>query len=165
FGLPWIVVKEETGSAGLTEDLAAREGIPWITCELVPQNRIDQDSVAHGVRGIRNALRFHGILEEPVVAPSLQYEFSEDHTETVIRTPFEGLLVGECEKGDWVEAGQTVLRVLSLETLETSFTFEAPHDALVFNIGGTHWGEDIPESFVVFSGQEVGILKQPKHLH
>jgi predicted deacylase len=164
FGLPWMLTYHKV-DAGTTESITAAHGIPWVVCELTPQNRINPETVAHGVRGIRNALRFHGLLDEQLEVPPVQYEFTTPLAETVIRTPVEGLLVGIHAKGDWVRKGETVLRVLSLETLKTVFTFEAPHDALVFNIGGTHWGEDIPENFVVFPGQMVGLLQKPTRIH
>ena len=162
FGLPWQMTVDQPRKAyGLTEDAVETHGIPWITCELVPQNQICNESVHFGERGILNTLKSAGLLEGPLDLPPVQYEFAEKHVETVIRTPAEGLVVSDVCKGDWVTKGQRVLRVLSLDTLETAFEFRAPHDALVFNVGGTHWGEDIPESFVVYPGQIVGLLKQP----
>jgi predicted deacylase len=165
FGLPWHMTIEKPGSSqGLTEYAALQKGIPWITCELVPQNRICNESVLFGERGILNTLRFSGLLKEPLDLPPVQYEFKQEHEETLIRTPAEGLVVSDFKKGDWVTKGQTVLRVLSLETLKSIFEFKAAHDGLVFNIGGTHWGEDIPENAVVFPGQIVGLLKQPTRI-
>ncbi len=164
FGLPWSLVIDQAQHRGLTEDAAGERRMPWITCELTPHNQVVPESVAFGVRGILNALRFHGMLAGRLECPPVQYEFAEKHVETIICTPVEGLVVGDCRKGDWVKEGERVLRVLSLETLETVFEFRAPHDALVFNIGGTHWGEDIPESFVVFPGQIVGLLKKPTRI-
>jgi predicted deacylase len=150
---------------GSSEGITAANNIPWVVCELTPQNRINPESVAHGVRGVRNALRYHGLLDEPLEVPAVQYECTTPLDETVIRTPVEGLLVGVRAKGDWVRKGETVLRVLSLETLKTIFEFEAPKDALVFNIGGSHWGEDLPENYVVFPGQMVGLLHKPTRIH
>jgi uncharacterized protein len=165
FGLPWHMTKAKVRKDGqTTEEVAARHGIPWLTCELVPQNRICREAVHYGERGILNALKFAEMLSGEPELPPVQYEFTENHVETVIQTPAEGLLVGECRKGDWVRQGQTVLRVLSLATLESVFEFKAPHDSLVFNLGGAHWGEDIPESFVVFPGQMVALLKQPQRI-
>jgi predicted deacylase len=164
FGLPWMLTYQKV-EAGSSESITASHGIPWVVCELTPQNRINPESVAHGVRGIRNALRFHGLLDEPLEVPPVQYECATPLDETVIRTPVEGLLVGVRARGDWVRKGDTVLRVLSLETLKTVYAFEAPHDSLVFNIGGSHWGEDLPENFVVFPGQMVGLLHKPVRIH
>ena len=164
FGLPWHLVIDKAQHRGLTEDAAGERRMPWITCELTPHNQVDPQSVAFGTCGIRNALRFHGMIAGRIERPAVQYEFAEKHVETLIRTPAEGLVVGDCRKGEWVRKGERVLRVLSLETLETVCEFRAPHDALVFNVGGTHWGEDIPESFVVYPGQIVGLLKKPTRI-
>lgn len=165
FGLPWHLTTDGASrSKGLTEDAARQRGIPWITCELVPQNCICNEAVHFGERGILNTLRFSGLLKGPLDLPPVQYEFAHDHQESIIRTPASGLVVSDLRKGDWVSQGQTVLRVLSLETLSTVFAFKAPHDALVFNVGGTHWGEDIQESAIVYPGQVVGLLKQPTQI-
>lgn len=165
FGLPWhMTIDRVSKSNGLTEDAARQQGIPWITCELVPQNSICKEMSRAGERGILNMLRFSGLLNEPLDLPPVQYEFAQDHEESIIRTTAEGLVVSDFRKGDWVTKGQTVLRVISLETLATVFAFKAPHDALVFNIGGTHWGEDIPENAIVYPGQIVGLLKQPTQI-
>lgn len=162
FGLPWHMIKSQPRSPGYTvETVATVAGIPWLTCELVPQNQICNESVGFGERGILNTLKSAGLLKGDLDLPPVQYEFEERHEESVIRTPAEGLVVSDFQKGDWIRQGQTALRVLSLETLATVFAFKAPHDALVFNIGGTHWGEDIPESAVVYPGQVIGLLKQP----
>ena len=162
FGLPWHMVKAHPRVIGSTvETVAQSAGIPWLTCELVPQNQICNESVHFGERGILNTLKGAGLLKGALDLPPVQYEFLEDHVESVIRTPAEGLVVSDFQKGDWIKQRQTVVRVLSLETLTTVYEFKAPHDALAFNIGGTHWGEDIPESHVVFPGQIVGLLKQP----
>lgn len=164
FGMPWILTHGKSSSHSI-EGIAAAHNLPWLTCELTPQNRINPESVALGARGIRNTLRFLGLLDEPLERPAVQYEMSIPLAETVIRTPVEGLLVGIRNKGDWVRKGDPVLRVLSLDTLKTEFLYEAPHDALVFNVGGTHWGEDLPENFVVYPGQMVGLLHQPVRIH
>ncbi len=165
FGLPWHQVTQQLPETGTTaEVIAQRHGIPWITCELVPQNMICNESVGFGERGVLNALKYAGLLQGAPELPPVQYEFDDSHVETVIRTTAEGLVVSDFSKGDWLRQGQTALRVLSLDTLETAFAFQAPHDALLFNLGGTNWGEDIPESAVVFPGQVVGLLKKPDRI-
>jgi predicted deacylase len=166
FGLPWHLVyrKAPPRDRGLVEDAAQARGIPWITCELAPQNEIRREAVDFGCRGILNVLKFLGLIPGTPELPPVQYEFDDRHEETVIKTPAEGLLVSDFAIGDWVRKGETVLRVRSLNTLATAYAFRAPHDALVFNIGGTHWGEDTLASFVVYPGQVVGLLKKPTRI-
>ncbi|MBU4366960.1 MAG: succinylglutamate desuccinylase/aspartoacylase family protein, partial [Verrucomicrobia bacterium] len=166
FGLPWYMVVDKPGkpSSGMIETLAWARGISMLTCELVPQNTINPESVRLGARGILNSLKFIGMLEGRLELPEAQYEFPQRHEEMVLRTPAEGLLVSDCVKGQWVRKGQRVLRILSLETLATAWEFRAPHDALVFNIGGVMWGEDMPDNSVVFPGQVVALLKKPSRI-
>jgi predicted deacylase len=161
FGLPWHMVVDKIHPDGKTDAAAAERDIPWITCELTPHNTVNPVNVAHGVRGVLNLLAFKGMLNAPLSLPETQYEFLENHEETVIRTPCEGLIVSDRRIGEWIKQGETVLRILSLETLETVFEYTAVREGLLFNLGGTHWGEDRHESFVVFPGQMVGLLKKP----
>ena len=163
FGLPvYIVVNKPAKPTGGMADAAAwAKGIPMLACELAPQNVIHPEAVRFGSRGILNMLAFMGMREGRLELPETQYEFQQHHVEMVMRTPVEGLLVSDCVKGQWVLKGQRVLRILSLETLRTAWEFRAPCDALAFNIGGVRWGEDMPDNYVVYPGQVVGLLKQP----
>ena len=163
FGLPWHMIVNKPGNpkAGLTESAAWTAGIPLMVCELSPQNTLDPESVRLGARGIWNSLTFMGMLEGRPELPPVQYEFPDPHEETVVRTPVEGLLVSECAKGDWLQKGCRVLRILSLDTLATAWEYRAPEDLLAFNIGGVKWGEDLPDNAIVHPGQIVALLKKP----
>jgi uncharacterized protein len=167
YGFPWHLVEEEPPKrdTGMIEGAAFAAGNPYVVTELVPQNTIDNASVGYAVRSMGNLLKSAGILKGKPVRPAVQYEFAASHVETPLTTSAEGVLVCHVAKGDWVRKGQTVARVLSLETLDTTWQFRAPHDALVYNIGsGLSWGEDFQDSAVVYPGQTVGLLKKPTRI-
>lgn len=168
FGFPWHMIREgrrpRLDAAGLTETCLYERGIPIVVCEFAWQNIVVREEAERGARGILNVLRAAGILKGRPERPPMQYEFADSHVETVVRTAAEGLLVSDCVKGDFVRKGQTIARVLSLETLETAWAFQAPHDGLLFNLGGTRWGEDRQDSFVVYPGQIVALLKKPTRI-
>jgi predicted deacylase len=168
FGFPWHMIREgrhpRLDAEGLTETCLYDRGIPIVVCEFAWQNLVVAEEAERGARGILNVLREAGILKGRPERPPMQYEFTDSHVETVARAGAEGLLVSDCAKGDFVRKGRTIARVLSLESLETVWSFEAPHDGLLFNLGGTRWGEDRQDSFVVYPGQIVALLKKPTRI-
>jgi len=166
FGFPWHLVKEnEPAKNGMSGRAGFIVGIPTIIAELAPQNIVDNSTVDIAVRSMTNLLKESGVIKGKPELPPVQFEFAQSHVETAMVTPAEGLLVCDFMKGDWVRKGQTVARVLSLETLETLWSYQATHDALVYNIGaGLGWGEDHLTSAVVYTGQTVGLLKKPTQI-
>ena len=162
FGCPWchVIMDGCNRDSGMNHDLMAAHGIATIVCELVPQNIINNESVRIGERGILNIMKFTGMLDGDLDLPEYQYEFMGLRGEMSVKTPAEGLVVTDFSKGQMVRKGQTVVRVLSLETLATAWEFRAPHDALIFQVGGSSSGEDIPESSMVYPGQTVAVLKK-----
>lgn len=164
FGLPWYAVVDSSYASGSCTWLASSSEIPSMICELTPQNTVCHETVAHGERGIMNTLKFAGILSGELARPETQYEFGPGHKEHVIKTEAEGLLVSDHRIGDLVKGGETVLKVLSLDSLKTVFEFKAPCDSLLFNLGGCPFGEDSLPSAVVYPGQMVGLLKQPSKM-
>jgi len=161
FGLPWHLIRDDmSGEGGTPLAVAFKAGIPLLVAELVGQNTICRQSVRFGERGILNTLICGGLLTGAMDLPPVQYEFDQDHVETAARTPVEGLCVTDFVKGDLVKRGQTVARVISLDTLETLWEFKAPHNGLLFYVGGAIWGEDHTEHSVLFPGQLAVLLKK-----
>ncbi len=161
FGLPWNLIHKKPPAAerGMLETAAVAAGIPCVTAEFMPQNRICTESVRLARRGVVNLLRYRGLLPGTLELPAEQYMFTERHIEQVVTAPCEGLLESSVQAGQFVERGERVLTIHSLETLEPIFEYRATRRALVFSIGETAWGEDLPASHVVSSGQMVAILK------
>lgn len=164
FGLPWYAVIDYSYASGMCTSLAHSSGIPCMICELTPQNIVNNETASYGERGIINILKFSGILDGKPELPEIQYEFGLGHEEFVIKTDAEGLLVSDHRIGDCIRKGETVLKVLSLDSLEKVYEFKAPFDCLIFNLGGTPFGEDSLPSAVVYPGQMVGLLKQPGNM-
>jgi N-alpha-acetyl-L-2,4-diaminobutyrate deacetylase len=165
FGFPYYMMVSKSKKDGFCSESAAEwANIPMVVCELVPQNTLNLESVAYGERGICNLLRHSGILAGELELPEEQIEFNDDHREEAIKTPVEGLVVANVRKGDMVKEGDQILRILSLDSLETAWEYTAPCDGLIFNVGAAPRGEDIRESSVVYPGQMVGILKRPDRI-
>jgi len=166
FGLPCNQLhdKPPAPERGMLETAAVAAGIPIVTAEFMPQNKVSPESVAFASRGALNLLRHTGILPGKPELPPEQYIFNERHVEYIVKSPCEGLLEHNLKAGQFVERGEHVLNVRSLDTLETVFSFKAPRRSLVFSIGGIQWGEDMLESDVVAPGQLVAILKVPSRV-
>ncbi|HOL65877.1 MAG TPA: succinylglutamate desuccinylase/aspartoacylase family protein [bacterium] len=162
YGFPYhMVVDEVPQDRGMSETSAFQAGIPHLVNELAPQNTIVPEIVNLGARCVMNLFRAAGMLSGELQLPPVQYEFNQKHEEIEARTPVEGLLLPEAKPGDFLRQGEPVARVLSLETLKTLWQFRTPKEALVFNLGGSGWGEDSPPSNIVFPGQLVSLLKVP----
>ncbi len=158
FGMPQHQIMHDL--KGDNQAHAHAHGVPLVIAELVPQNVICRQSVLYGERGILNTLKIAGLLKGKPALPPVQCEFDQDHIETQARTPVEGLCVSDFEKGDLIKKGQTVCRVISLESLDTLWEFKAPHDGLLFYVGAAQWGEDHTEHSVLFPGQLAVLLKK-----
>lgn len=163
FGLPWSLVDDvPPQDRGLLENAARDLGLPTVTAELVPQNRLDTESIGFGERGILNTMKHLGMVPGRVERPAVQYFFSQkSHVETALRSPVEGVAVPLVRKGEHVRKGQVVARVLSFDTLEAAWLAKAPHAGVVFNTFGIGWGEDCLPSAVVYPGSLVALLKKP----
>lgn len=161
FGLPWNLVHEKPPPAerGMLETAAVAAGIPNVTAEFMPQNRVCAESVRLARRGVLNLLRHRGLLPGTLELPCEQYIFTERHIEQVVTAPCEGVLEFSVQAGQFVERGERVLAIRSLDTLEPIFEYRATRRALVFSVGETAWGEDLPASHLVSVGQMVAILK------
>jgi predicted deacylase len=166
FGLPWHLVKttDHNPKIGTHEKACRHAGMITITAELTPQNTLNRESVRYGEVGIRNVMKQAGMLDGAPELPAEQCEFSEKHVATVARTSKAGLVVSDYVLGEFVEKGQTFLRVLSLDTLETVYAFRAPYRALVWHVGAVQWGEDHREHAIAEAGQPVGTLKKPTRI-
>lgn len=163
FGLPWCWIlqdKTEKNNNFMLRDAADEAGIPSITCELSPSNILDPESVAHGERCIYNLLIQCNMLEGELSFPDIQYEFHFDSRHDLIVSPVEGLVVTDLKKGDIVRKGETVLRILSLDSLKTAWEYKSPVDSFVYGIGDVN--EFGNRYSVTHPGQMPGILVRPE---
>ncbi|MBF0244371.1 MAG: succinylglutamate desuccinylase/aspartoacylase family protein [Planctomycetes bacterium] len=166
FGLPWhmILEKKDDPKGGMLDALCRSHGMITMIAELTPQSILSNRSVGFGENGILNVMKTAGMLEGSPTLPATQCELDESHEETIVRSPVAGLAVSDFEIGDMIKRGETLVRVLSLETLESIFSFSSPHNALVWNVGTAAWGEDHTEHAVVEPGQIIGMIKRPSRI-
>jgi len=162
FGLPWLKVRDRKEQPfGMVLNIARETGKPMIlVCELTPQSVLNPVTVEYGRRGITNSLKYTGMLEGELELPPVQYEVSHKGKEAGMVSESEGLIIPEVAVGEPVRKGDTVTRVVSLETFRTSWSFKAPFDGLVFSNGRTTWGEDLKESSIAYPGFSVGRIVQ-----
>ena len=166
FGVPCckLTAKPSVPSCpGMAMSMATTHGIPAIIGELPSHHAIDAESVRLGERGILNILKFMGMLKGKLELPEYQYEFAEEDEEIAVMTPVEGLAVTDFISGQLARKGQTVVRILSLDTLSAIWEFRTPYDALIFSAGVVYRG-NAPASSVVNSGQRVALLKKPRRI-
>ncbi|MCM8768192.1 MAG: succinylglutamate desuccinylase/aspartoacylase family protein [Candidatus Omnitrophica bacterium] len=162
YGFPYhMVTQKSPETPGLSETAAYNAGIAHLVNELTPQNRIRLEIVNQAATCIFNLLKATGMMAGELVRPAVQYEFNQQHQQIEARTPVEGLLIPAVNLGDFVQKGQLIARVVSLENLKTAWEFRAPKEALVFNLGGGGWGEDKGDSNIVYPGSLVCLLKVP----
>jgi predicted deacylase len=162
FGLPWnVLIKQQTHKTeeGFLETASYSSGITHITVELSPQNILSNESVEYGRRGIMNLLYHTGQLKGKPELPAEQYIFpAEGEKDIVVKSPSEGIVVFDVVKGQIVQKGERILRILSLDTLETIYEAEAPQRSVVFFKDGGLWGDHLP-SDITYPGQMVALLK------
>ncbi len=161
FGLPWFKIRDrlDEQSFGMVLNLARETGKPRIlVCELTPQSVLNHVSVEYAFRGMSNSLKFLGMIDGKPEIPPVQYQMRQNAKMTGMVSQAEGLIIAEALPGEFVRKGQTVTRVVSLETLETLWSYQAPEDCLVFGNGRTLWGEDLKESSIAYPGFSVGNL-------
>jgi uncharacterized protein len=169
FGLPWFKLADRKKSTpgGMVLNIAHKTGKPRIlVSELTPQSILNPVTVEYGRRGITNSLKLTGMAEGDIELPPVQYQIVNEKIQenwnkvTPIVSEAEGLIIPEVKVGEFVRKGQTVTRVVSLETFKTAWSYKAPFDGLVFSSGSTIWGEDLKESSITYPGFSIGRLIQ-----
>jgi predicted deacylase len=167
FGVPWYLLYPDNRqcTSGTTSDVAMKLGIPQATVELASQNRVYPELIKIGYTGIFNLMKHLSMLKGKPVLPPVQHEMEEKRRKTLFTARQEGLVVPEKPYGQLVKKGETVARLLSLETLETVQEFKPEFDGLLYHIGGTNFGENTVATSLLHQGQFVGCVEEIRKTH
>jgi predicted deacylase len=127
---------------------AERRGIASITPELGAHGRLQEDSVATGLRGMLNVMKHTGMLEGRPDLPPRQLVVSySSGTQLVVESG--GFFVSDVVPGQFVKEGDSLGTVFGIATMEPVQSFAAPADAVVVSYS---------ESPVVNLGDRVFML-------
>ena len=137
FMRPWLVLEEQFAALGRE----TRFDIEAYTLELGPGMQMNLDSIAKGVRGVKNYLVQKQVLKIPnyPLAPPPYHDMRFTASSKVARyyAPVGGMIQGRIPLGRTVKQGESLYEILCL-TKDNAFpnivTVFAEQDGLVFDI-------------------------------
>ena len=141
------------------DEVCELAGIPWITVELPPQNRLWEKSVYHGVRGVMNVLKHLNMLDGPLDLEPHRYFITPDSVEHKFVAKEAGLVSSDVPLGTMLAKGQRFGAVYSLDTLEPIQELVAPEAGLLFNVG-VHICECLNPTSIAAPGLNVALVKE-----
>ena len=150
FGAPYTLFMAELEEAALFDSVVEAQGRVFISTELRGGGTTTPDTVALAEQGVDNVLRFAGILpgdplpvsSQALEIPSADYYRVSEH---------RGLLEFTVALGDWVQQGEVLARVHSLDrTGQPPVDYRAPFAGML--IGRRHPARvDIGDTFAVLA--------------
>lgn len=144
---------------GYLEHACEEAGIPWLTAELTPQNRLSRASVEQGLRGVKNVLKYLGVLQGELDIPHPRLFIRRGSVEHQLKAEHSGLLSADLDIGTTVTEGDRIGGIYSIETLEPLQELTAPADGVLFNVG-VQFCELLNTTHIVAPGQTVALVKE-----
>ena len=150
FGAPYTLFMAELEEASLFDSVVEAQGRLFISTELRGGGTTTPDTVALAEQGVDNVLRFAGILPGdplPVSSQALEIPGADYYRVSEHR----GLLEFAVALGDWVQQGEVLARVHSLDrTGQPPVDYRAPFAGML--IGRRHPARvDIGDTFAVLA--------------
>ena len=150
FGAPYTLFMAELEEAALFDSVVEAQGRVFISTELRGGGTTTPDTVALAEQGVDNVLRFAGILPGdplPVTSQALEIPSADYYRVSEHR----GLLEFAGALGDWVQQGEVLARVHSLDrTGQPPVDYRAPFAGML--IGRRHPARvDIGDTFAVLA--------------
>lgn len=118
------------GAPNMFAGFMAGRGVPVAAIELVPIYLVSQASVAEGVRMLKNALRYAGMLPGEPEMPGVTYEFGYDAEKPVL-SEATGMVSFRRTSGEVVPAGDLLAEVFDPWSFKLVQRVVAPCDCLV----------------------------------
>ena len=116
FGAPITVVLRELDSQGMLDTVVEKAGKVFVSTELGGGAFVTPRTLRIAERGIRNILRHHGVLDEPVEPPETPTQFLETpESGSYLMASHEGLYEVLVEVEEPVTSGQLLGRIHPLE--------------------------------------------------
>lgn len=154
YPISMVYSSQETQHNCMLDEACEQAGIPWLTAELTPQNRLWEKSVLHGVRGLTNVLKYLGVLDGPLDLEPRRYFITPESVEHKSVAEDEGIVSADFPLGTMLSKGQRFGAIYSLDTLQPVQELISPADGLLFNIGSAN------PSSVVAPGMTVALVKE-----
>ena len=150
FGAPYTLFMAELEEASLFDSVVEAQGRVFISTELRGGGTTTPETVALAEQGVDNVLRFAGILPGdplPVTSQALEIPSADYYRVSEHR----GLLEFAVALGDWVQQGEVLARVHSLDrTGQPPVDYRAPFAGML--IGRRHPARvDIGDTFAVLA--------------
>jgi len=139
--------------------ICSNNEIPSLTVELPPQNRLSEESIGIGLRGIKNIMCHMGMIKGEIELPEEQFYTTAETKGHILRAEHEGLFVPLKEKGELVKRGDRLGIICSLETLDVIQKINSPIDGILFNKMIMRF-EACPESNIVSEGENLCMVKK-----
>ena len=113
WGAPYHAVLREIDHTNSFMTTADHLGVSALSCEFGGLSRIGNESLAEIERGVRNILKFHGVLDGKIEVPATPTKLVgvKDPTTALALAPHGGLFHAFNKGGDWVEKGQEAGRI------------------------------------------------------
>ena len=116
WGAPYVFVYRDIGGEGLLPGYAESLGKVTLGTEIGGASQFGKEMLAIADRGVRNMLKYTGILEGKLESPSSPPQVvAADLREDYIMAPVSGIFEPFYELGEHVEAGQALGQIHSLE--------------------------------------------------
>ncbi|MCB0155585.1 MAG: succinylglutamate desuccinylase/aspartoacylase family protein [Anaerolineae bacterium] len=116
WGAPYVFIYRDVGGEGLLPGYAEKLGKLTLGTEIGSAAQFGAEMVAIAERGVKNVLRHVGILEGAVEAPAVPPEVvGATELGDYVMAPVSGIFEPFHEMGVWLEAGQPLGQIHSVE--------------------------------------------------
>lgn len=153
FGLEQVFRSTPSRWSGGLKDAAVDAGTPGITPEIgggADFLHNGRDQIEACSRGIKNVMKMMGMLDGEIAHESDKVQICDANDDEIWAGTEAGMMLLECERGDYLEEGDAYASVYHPFTGEKTGEIEAPGDGLVLNTGLV-WP-------VVDQGKWIGVL-------
>lgn len=115
FGAPYTMIMLELDAASLYDTAVEEQGKIFVTTELRGGGTSTPETMAIADRGIRNFLKYAGILDGPLDLPSTTQVLDMAEANCYLQSQHHGILEMHKSLGDWVRNGECIASIHSLE--------------------------------------------------
>lgn len=132
FGAPYTMIMLELDAASLYDTAVEEQGKIFVTTELRGGGTSTPETIAIADRGVRNFLKYAGILAGPLDLPHATQVLDMAEANCYLQSEHQGILEMHKSLGDKVRKGECIASIHNLErTGEAEIDYYAPRDGIV----------------------------------
>lgn len=120
FGAPYTMIMLELDAASLYDTAVEEQGKVFVTTELRGGGTSTPETMAIAVRGVRNFLKFSGILSGDPELPAPSQVLEMDDASCYLQSQHQGILEMTKALGEEVTEGECIARIHALERTGTA---------------------------------------------